>query len=114
VTDARPFPPPARLVAPAVQFRVWHLALLVLYVAVAIVNIQDQRRGEPALIALAASGFAAYGLLGVLAWRFARRLEGRLGPLPLLTLYLVAMAAMFLVATVTYLVAERLYLGYGL
>ena len=55
--------------APAVQLRVWHLALLVLFVAVAIKNIQDQRRSEPALIALAVSGFVAYGVLGWLGWR---------------------------------------------
>jgi hypothetical protein len=108
--SAPPTTPPTRRAVPPVQFRVWHLALLVLFVAVAIVNIQDQRRGEPALVALAASGFAAYGLLGVLAWRFARRFQPRLGEAPLLALYLVAMAALFLVATVAYLAIEYLYL----
>src|SRR5262245_59867857 len=97
--------------APAVQFRVWHLALLVLYVALAIVNIQDQRRAEPALIALAAAGFVAYGLLGWLGWRSARRHLARLGPAPRLALYLVAMAGLFLVATVVYLGLESVYLG---
>ena len=99
-----------RRFAPRVQFRVWHLALLVAYVAVAIVNVQDQRRGEPALIALASSGFVAYWLLGWLGWRVARRLEARLGRTLLLVVYLTGMSALFLTATVLYLVAEYAYL----
>lgn len=92
------------------QFRVWHLALLVFFVAIAIVNIQDQRRTEPALIALAVSGFVLYGILGWLGWRVARRFAARLGPTLLLILYLVAMAALFLAATMIYLIVEQLYL----
>jgi hypothetical protein len=99
------------VIAPRFQFRVWHLVLLVLFVAVAIVNIQDQRRSEPALIALAAAGFVAYWLLGWAGWRVARRFSARLGPTTLLILYLTAMAALFLVATGIYLVIEYLYLG---
>jgi hypothetical protein len=93
-----------------VQFRVWHLALLVLFVAVAIVNIQDQGRTELPLVILAATGFVVYGILGWLGWRAARRLEARLGPTLLLVLYLAAMAGFFLVATAVYLVAEHVYL----
>ena len=46
-----------------VQFRIWHLWLLALFVAMAIVNIRDQGRSEPALVALAAAGFGLYGLI---------------------------------------------------
>lgn len=100
---------PTQVTLQPFRVRVWHLSLLVLFVAVAIVNIQDQRRSEPALIALAASGFALYGAIGWLGWRFARRFESRLGPTPLLIAYILAMAAFFLVATVIYLVVEYQY-----
>lgn len=97
------------------QFRIWHIALLVVYVAIAIVDIQDNRRTEPALIALAAIGFAAYAVVCWLAWHGIRRLERRLGFLAMFTVYLVAMAALFLAATVIYLVLEYAYLrGYRL
>jgi hypothetical protein len=99
---------------PLAGLRVWHLALLVLFVAVAIRNIQDQGRREPALIALAVAGFVAYGLLGWLGWRLARRFEARIGATALLALYLVAMSALFLVATVVYLLIEYRYLTHGL
>jgi hypothetical protein len=102
-----PTPPRA---GPAVQLRVWHLALLVLFVAVAIKNIQDQRRSEPALIALAASGFVVYGVLGWLGWRVARRFEKRVGASLLLILYLTGMAGLFLASTAVYLVIEHMYL----
>ncbi len=92
------------------QFRVWHLTLLVGYVAVAIVNVQDQRCREPKLVALASAGLAAYGLIACLAWAVARRFERRLGPMPLLALYLTGMAALFLAATVVYVVIEYRYL----
>jgi hypothetical protein len=46
-------------------------------------------------------------------WRVARRLEARLGPTLLLILYLIAMAALFLIATAVYLVAEHAYLFDG-
>ena len=91
--------------------RVWHLWLLALFVAVAIVNIQDQRHHEPALIALAAAGFALYGLIGWVGWRLARGLERRLGRAPLLAAYLTAMAGLFMVATVVYLICEQVYLN---
>jgi hypothetical protein len=108
--EARPTTPPARRTEPLGRLRIWHLALLVLFVAVAIVNIQDQRRSEPALIVLACAGFLGYGLLGWLGWRTARRFEARLGMMPLLILYLVAMAGLFLLATVVYLAIEHVYL----
>jgi hypothetical protein len=91
------------------RLRIWHLALLVLFVAIAIVNIQDQRASEPALIALAAGGFVLYGLLGWVGWRIARRYQARLGLALLLILYLTAMAGLFLMATIAYLVIEHLY-----
>ena len=60
--------PPVSLsprVWPRFQLRIWHLALLVVFVAVAIVQIQDQRPGEPGLVAIACAGFVLYGVLGV-------------------------------------------------
>jgi hypothetical protein len=101
--------PASRRRLPRLQFRVWHLALLVLFVALAIVNIQDQRHSEPALIALASAGFVAYWLLGWLGWRLARRFDVRLGRTPVLILYLIGMSAFFLGATVVYLVVEYAY-----
>ena len=92
--------------APLGQLRVWHLALLVLFVAVAIANIQDQRPPTPGLVALAASGFVLYGLLGWAGWRVAHRFEDRLGPTLLLVLYVAAMAMLFLVATLVYVAVE--------
>ena len=97
---------PVHQSAPLGQLRVWHLALLVLFVAIAIANIQDQRPPTPGLVALAASGFVLYGLLGWAGWRFARRFEARLGSTLLLVLYLAAMAGLFLVATLVYVAVE--------
>ena len=98
---------------PRARFRVWHLWLLALFVAVAIVNIQDQGRSEPALVALAIAGFALYGLLGWGAWLIARRYRARLGTTAALALYLVALAVLFLAATVVYLLIEHAYLVGG-
>ena len=92
--------------APLGQLRVWHLALLVLFVAIAIANIQDQRPPTPGLVALAVSGFVLYGFLGWAGWRFAHRFEARLGTTLLLVLYLAAMAMLFLVATLVYVAVE--------
>lgn len=100
-------------IASCVQFKTWHLGLLVLYVAIAIVNIQDQRQTDPALIVLASAGLVTYPIIGWLAWRGARRFEARLGSMPVMTLYLIAMAGFFLVATLTYLVIENQYLVGG-
>ena len=97
---------PVHQSAPLGQLRVWHLALLVLFVAIAIVNIQDQRPPKPGLVALAVSGFVLYGFLGWAGWRFAHRFEARLGTTLLLVLYLAAMAMLFLVATLVYVAVE--------
>jgi hypothetical protein len=93
----------ASRVASGFQLRIWHLALLVLFVAIAIVNIQDQRLEDPRLIALAGAGFVLYWVLGWLGWRLARRFESRLGVTPVLIFYLTAMAGLFLVATGVFL-----------
>jgi hypothetical protein len=103
-----PSPPRSPAIA---RFKLWHLVLLVGFVAVAIADIQDHRRTEPVLIALAGAGFAAYAVLAWLGWVFARRFEGRVGRVALVGLYLSAMAGLFLVATVAYLLIEHLYLG---
>ena len=109
MTEAQSSPTPKRSV-PWYQPRIWHLALLVLFVAIAIVQIQDQRVHEPTLVALAAGGFVLYAIIGGIGWWLARRrLESRLGPMLLIILYAVAMGALFLVATVLYLVIEHAY-----
>lgn len=92
------------------RFRVWHLWLLALFVAVALANIRDQGRTEPTLIVLAAAGFVLYGLLGWGAWNVAGRFRSRLGKTLVLFLYFVAMAVLFLVATIAYLLIEHAYL----
>jgi hypothetical protein len=99
---------------PRFQLRVWHLALLVVYVAIATVDIRDHTRREPFLATFAAAGFAVYALIGWLGWCRFRRLEARLGPATTLVLFMVAMAAFFLAATVLYLVLEYAYLTGGL
>jgi hypothetical protein len=91
--------------------RIWHVALLVLLVAVAIVNIQDQRRSEPILIGLASAGFVVYGFVGWIGWWATRRCTPRLRPVLRLILFLAAMAGLFLIATWLYLMIERAYLG---
>ena len=89
--------PPTRRSASWYQPRIWHLGLLVMFVAIAMADIQDQRMHEPALIALAAGGFLLYGLIGWIGWWAARRrFEARLGPVWLFVLYAVAMGAFFL------------------
>ena len=103
-------PSPPRRSAGWYQPRIWHLLLLVLFVAIAIADIQDHRVHEPFLIALAAGGFALYGLIGWLGWWIARRrLESRLGPMWLFAIYAAAMGMLFLVATGIYLVIEYAY-----
>lgn len=99
----------ARQRQPLAQLQIWHLALLVLYTAIAIADIQNQHLGEPVLIALAGTGFGVYALLGWLGWRMASRFGVRLGRLPLLIAYLIVMATFFLVATIVYLVIEYAY-----
>ena len=99
-----------RRAEPLAQVRIWHLALLVLYVAIALVDIQSQHLADPVLIALASVGFAGYGFLVWLIWRMVRRFEVPLGRMPLVIVYLIAMTALFLFATVVYLGIERAYL----
>jgi Kef-type K+ transport system membrane component KefB len=96
------------------QFRLWNLTLLVLFVAIAIVEIQGQRRSEPDLIALAAAGFVLYGLIVWLGWHFIRRLESRLGSMPTLIIYVVTMGVIYLGATMVYVVAEYAYINGGI
>jgi hypothetical protein len=109
--SSSPASPPQRS-ASWYQPRIWHLSLLVLFVAIAIIQIQDQRVHEPFLIGLAAGGFVLYGLIGWLGWRTARRRFGsRVGPMWLFVLYAIAMTTLFLVATVIYLIIEHLYRG---
>ena len=86
--------------------RVWHLSLLVFYVAIAIVQIQDQRITEPTLIALASAGFLAYGVVG---WLIAKRIGRRSGSATAIVVYSVAMAVFFLVATLAYVAMENHY-----
>jgi hypothetical protein len=111
MSEALPPTPPPRRTASWAQLRIWHLALLVLFVAIAIADLQAQRISEPTLIALAAVGLVAYGLIGWMGWWGARRFEARLGPTLLFILYSVAMAGLFLVATVIYLVIAHVYRG---
>jgi hypothetical protein len=85
--------------------------MLVLFVAIAIADIQDQRIREPALITLAAVGLVLYGLIGWIGWWAARRFESRLGMPLLFVLYSVAMGVLFLAATVIYLVIAHIYRG---
>ncbi len=94
---------------PWFQFKVWQLALLVMLVAIATIDVREHGRPEPPLFALAAAGYAAYFLIAWLSWLCVRRFESRLGRTMLLGLYLTAMAALFLIATVTYLVIEYRY-----
>ncbi len=91
------------------QLKVWQLAALPVFVAVVILNIQDQRLTDPKLIALAVAGFVLYGVLGWIGWRLIRPFEGRFGRLAVLAAYFSAMAALFLVATGVFLSIELAY-----
>jgi hypothetical protein len=92
-------------------FKVWHLTLLVAFVALAIADIQDHRMTDPVLIALAAGGFAAYAVLAWLGWIFARKFESKVNRVALLGLYYASMAGLFFMATVAYLLIESVYQG---
>ena len=85
--------------------------MLVVFVAIAIADIQDQRIREPALIALAGGGLVLYGIIGWIGWWTVRRFESRLGLALLFVLYSVAMGLLFLLATVIYLVIAHIYRG---
>jgi predicted lysophospholipase L1 biosynthesis ABC-type transport system permease subunit len=92
------------------QLQIWHVFVLTALVAIAVVNIQDQRRTEPTLIAVAIAGFVLYTLIGWGTWNLARRFQSRLGTIPIMSLYAAAMSGLFMIATITYLVVEHAYL----
>ncbi len=101
---------PARQPSSWYQPRIWHYLLLVVFVALAILDIQAHRVREPLLFTLALAGFVAYALIGWLGWWTARRrLEVRLGPVRAVAIYAIAMGVLFLSATVIYLVIEYAY-----
>jgi hypothetical protein len=102
---------PSRPVASLFQIQLWQLALLVMFVAIAIVDIQNHRRTEPALVLLAAAGYAGFGVVCWLCWHVLRRLRPRMGTIALAAVYVPAMGGLFLAAVVTYLVIEYFYLG---
>jgi hypothetical protein len=93
------------------QVKLWQLAVLVAFAAVALVDIKDHGRREPALVGLAAAGYAAYGLLCWLGWHGLRRFQQRLGVVPLAACYVGLMGMVFLAAVIIYLLVEYVYLG---
>lgn len=92
------------------RLRVWHLGLLVLFVAIAIANIQDQRRREPILLALAAVGFVLYSVFCWAGWMILYRYEPKLGWLWTLIIYLIGISILFLISTLVYLKLEQICL----
>jgi len=96
--------------SPLLQIKLWHLGVLVALVAIAIVDIQDHGRKEPALILLASVGYAAFALICWLCWHARRRFESRLGAVQVVAVYSAAMGGLFLTATVAYLFIEYFYL----
>ncbi len=99
-------PPCSASARPRRGLRIWHYALLTVFVAIAIAEIQDQRIHDRRLLALATGGLALYGLIAVMVWGFAQRYECRVGRAALVIAYCVGMGAFFLFATVCYLVIE--------
>ena len=108
--DALPIHSPGRFRS-LLRIQLWQLALLVAFVAIAIVDIQDHGRHEPVLIALAAVGYAIFGLVCWLGWHVMRPFQRRLGAVGAAAVYVVAMGGLFLAAVVSYLVIEYVYLG---
>src|SRR5271166_5348698 len=102
--------PSGRRISPLLQLRVWQFGLLVALTAIAIMDIKGHCR-EPRMIALASAGYAGYALLCWLLWHGLHRFERRLGPVILVSAYVVVMGAVFLAATVAYLLIEYVYLG---
>jgi hypothetical protein len=100
----------SRRLAPWFQIKVWHLALLVVIVALATRDIQTHAPTEPVLQLLAAAGYAGYFFLVWLIWQQVRRFEAALGLPVLLAVFMTAIAAFFLMATVVYLVIVCAYL----
>jgi hypothetical protein len=109
LTDAESPNSPTHRIPGWAQPRIWHFVLLVVFVAIAITDIREQRIQEPVLIALAAGGLALYGLIGWVGWWAVQRFAARLGPTLLFILYSVVMGVFFLVATIIYLVIAHLY-----
>ena len=108
--DGLPVRSPGRFTS-LLQIQLWQLAILVVYVAVAIVDIQDHGRREPVLVALASLGYAAFGLVCWLGWHAMRRVHRRLGTIVAATVYVISMGGLFFAAVVAYLVIEYVYLG---
>jgi xanthine/uracil permease len=91
------------------QLRMWQLALVVLFLAIALADIKDQRIREPVLVILAVGGRVLYGLIGWMGWWGVRRFEKRLGVALLFSVYSVAMGVLFLIATIIYLIIAHVY-----
>ncbi len=108
--DGIPVRSPRRFTS-LLQIQLWQLALVVMYVAIAIADIQDHGRKEPALILLASAGYAAFGLFCWLSWHAVRRFQPRLGTIGVAAVYTMAMGGMFLAAVMAYLLIEYVYLG---
>ncbi len=102
---------PERGPSSLVQFRCWQMAILVAFVAVAIVDVQSWCRHDPWLISIASGGYATYGLVCWLGWHAASRLEQRLGRIAAVAIYCGAMAVLFLAAVISYLAIEFVHLG---
>src|SRR5271156_3208034 len=111
MTSAGSSKPPVRGVPGWAQPRIWHFVLLVLFVAIAITDIREQRIEEPVLLGLAAGGLVFYGLIGWIGWWAMQRFRDRLGPTLLFILYAVAMGVLFLIATIIYLAIAHVYRG---
>jgi hypothetical protein len=111
LTSAESSNPPVRGVPGWAQPRIWHFVLLVMFVAIAITDIREQRIQEPVLLGLAAGGRVFYGLIGWIGWWAVQRFSARLGPTLLFILYAVAMGVLFLVATIIYLTIAHVYRG---
>ena len=101
---------PAQGVPGWVQPRIWHFIVLVVFVAIAITDIREQRIEEPVLVGLAAGGLIAYWLIGWIGWcAIERRFKARLGPVLIFVLYAITMGVFFLVATIIYLMIAHAY-----
>jgi hypothetical protein len=96
---------------PWFQIKIWHLAMLVAIVALAMCDILDHARNDPVLRVVGAAGYAIYFFLVWLIWLQVRRFEAALGASVLLALFMTAMAAFFFIVTVVYLLFEYAYLG---
>jgi hypothetical protein len=87
-------------------FRIWHYAVLIVFIAIAITDVQHQHIHDARLLALASGGFALYGLIAAIAWFYVQHFESKIGRSALLIAYCVGMGAFFLFATVCYLMIE--------